>query len=588
LTLWKNDQEECDRVYIALYRLQTEGRVAYRRLVGMHGGGGGTSDANHLAYLTAKMEADKLQGHYHDGFPLDTVWPGAVPNAAYPETITSIGTNEAFAYTFCWHGSAPFIVWHRPLMAEFERNLQVYDPKFKDETDTTNQHEGPEALGAPYWGWEGWDGITLPIEVSTPMYTVKTNAWADKGYPQGSAFPNPFHRWFAPVSVEDQMNEVFPDLLNDANCTTRAGAFYDQNQQHEFDWPTDMSDANSNTPSMYENVMNAIANPVFMEFATKGSTQSDDETTAWGEGGGNTSIENPHNLFHNRVGGTPFGGLQGRGNQFFFFDGVTTPERIQKAQEDDLDGVDYMQYYGTMTSNQSIFDPIFWLHHGNIERQLMSWQALHTEGDDGVVMPNDALRATVIYPWTKPAQLYAGNESWNSPCDDTYNATFGDWFDTSVLRYEYDALIQPDVSANVTTASSATAFGFGGLPMLKAIIKGAVEAEPIRIMVEIERKHYRTGDFRLFCNGKLVGSDSVFSAQGTPCGRCRSGKSTRTLHYCVLDGVGSLDDVLSTISGGGFTLKRNRINVPYVAVKARAWHEGVSIFGKKPRKRSRK
>ena len=37
--LWNDPvkAEVCDRVFVALYRFQTEGRLAYRRLLGMHG-----------------------------------------------------------------------------------------------------------------------------------------------------------------------------------------------------------------------------------------------------------------------------------------------------------------------------------------------------------------------------------------------------------------------------------------------------------------------------------------------------------------------------------------------------------------------
>mmetsp|Transcript_24178 Transcript_24178/g.36636 ORF Transcript_24178/g.36636 Transcript_24178/m.36636 type:complete len:219 (+) Transcript_24178:162-818(+) len=54
---------ECDRIFIALHRLQTEGRVGYRRLLGMHGGGGGTSDEAFREILTAKMKMN-IDTHY--------------------------------------------------------------------------------------------------------------------------------------------------------------------------------------------------------------------------------------------------------------------------------------------------------------------------------------------------------------------------------------------------------------------------------------------------------------------------------------------------------------------------------------------
>lgn len=599
--LWDNHPEECDRVYIALHRLQTEGRVAYRRLVGMHGGGGGTSDTDHhLPNLIAKMQADLDQHHFHSNIPLDTAWPGSVPNAAYPApvSLTCANSENVFAYTFCWHGAAPFILWHRPLMAEFERNLQVYDPKFIGDAGNMNQHVGSEALGAPYWGWEEWDGDTLPIQVTVPEYQIKTNKWADKdeAYVQGMTIPNPFYRWFAPVDLQDQVKEVFPDELNDANCTLRSSAFDDPNQRHDYKWPTvTTTDPDGElVVNMKDNVMNSLANKDWMLFATKGNTQSDSETAAWGEGGGNTSIENPHNQFHNRVGGLTHGGLQGREKQYFFFDGLTTPARLKRAQDEDDDEFDDViqnsEYMGTMTSNQSIFDPIFWLHHGNIERQHMSWQATHL-GNNGVTLPNDDLMNTVLYPWTKPGKLKLGHEGWNSPCTAEYNATFGDWWEPATLGYEYDELIEPTIVPNVTSPDKAVAF-MGGLP-LRASVPGSVDVAPVRLIVQIKAGQYKNGDFDLYYDGKLIASDSVISAQGTPCARCSGKAATRSLHFEVSRGVGSLDQVEEAINDHNkndskFKLTRTgRRNVPIVALKASAWHASAAVLGRKPRKRSK-
>lgn len=103
-------------------------------------------------------------------------------------------------------------MWHRPLMSEFERGLQDYDPEYGDDVphNDARRHSGPHASGAPYWGWEGWDDLSLPQVVANPIYVIKTDEWKDEGYPEGSTFPNPFHRWFAPVSLENQREEIFP------------------------------------------------------------------------------------------------------------------------------------------------------------------------------------------------------------------------------------------------------------------------------------------------------------------------------------------------------------------------------------------
>ena len=90
------DKGELDRYMIALYRYQTEGRVAYRRIMGMHGGGGGwkggdvpnVKDRNgqQLTYeglLLAKATADAKQGHYDTSTSF--TWPDISPNNAVPE-----------------------------------------------------------------------------------------------------------------------------------------------------------------------------------------------------------------------------------------------------------------------------------------------------------------------------------------------------------------------------------------------------------------------------------------------------------------------------------------------------------------------
>ena len=74
---------ECDRIFIALHRFQTDGKVAYRRLVGLHGGGGGTSDEGLRKILTEKMTKD-IKCHYGCEFPDNGYWPEPVPNAPFP------------------------------------------------------------------------------------------------------------------------------------------------------------------------------------------------------------------------------------------------------------------------------------------------------------------------------------------------------------------------------------------------------------------------------------------------------------------------------------------------------------------------
>ena len=146
---------ECDRIFIALHRFQTIGQISYRRLLGMHGGDGGTSCTKFHEILEAKVKKD-LDGHsgYGGEFPENGFWPSPVPNAPPPSKVSADEEKRCFTYMFCWHAQPEFLLWYRPLMAEFERNLQEYDPKYDNvqESEKWKCHKGPDAIAAPYWG----------------------------------------------------------------------------------------------------------------------------------------------------------------------------------------------------------------------------------------------------------------------------------------------------------------------------------------------------------------------------------------------------------------------------------------------------
>ena len=511
LAIWDGKQEDkalCDRIMISFHRFQTgrdetkaPGRVSYRRLVGMHGGGGGTSDPKFLEILTSKMNDDVRQ-HYQDkdsgkiNLPDHALWPYPYPNAAEPRKVDFNMKGAAFMYQFCWHGAPPFLLWHRAYMAEFEYNLQKNDPKFDhiDNKDDPMLHQGSDALGLPYWPWEGWDGLTLPIQISLEYYTVKTDMWEKNGFPQGSTFPNPFHRWFAPVSLEQQMSEAFPPQMTAANTTTRAQAFSDVTIGHargayDSTWTIHGQDSPGNM-AMSDIVHEAIANNNWNMFSTVAF-------------GGNSSIENPHNKFHNHIGGAKIlGGAQGSEMQWW-------PDAKERK----------LPYVGTMTQNQSAHDPIFWLHHSNVERQLMSWQKLwlpdgdkprssrgdkrKQANDDEVQVsepshpsqPSEDLLNVVLYPWTKPAKLYAGHQSYNSENTDENNAKFSDWWNWSNLPYEYDRLIMPQQKRQMTGYASF-------------------------VDVYVENKDFASGEYTLLFNGGVIGTQAILTAQTSLCAHC--------------------------------------------------------------------
>ena len=81
----------------------------------------------------------------------------------------------------------------------------------------------------------------------------------------------------------------------------------------------------------------------------------------------------------------------------------------------------------------------------------------------------------VLYPWTKPDQLYQGNEFWNSEDNPINNALFGDWWDWQSLRYVYDDYL---VSSPVLTTSTLN----------------------VRVSLKIAKEDYKRGDYTLKWN----------------------------------------------------------------------------------------
>jgi len=308
---------------------------------------------------------------------------------------------------------------------------------------------------------------------------------------KGFTFSNPFHRWFAPVSLEDQLAERFPTSINDNNCTLRSQGFEDTNVPHLLPWLTENTDPAS--PSMSAVVKAAMAQPDYMKFATVKREV----------GGKQYSIENAHNKFHNHVGGIWLGGHAG-----------------QQTAPLVGDGFDYV---GTMTSNQSIYDPLFWLHHSNVERQLISWQKIWPDSKP----PAEVLK-TVLYPWTKPEKLAGENYSWNTPSSEENDGTVADWF-SAELPYEYDVYIsQPDI------------------PRARHFYD--------RTQFELTAKFKkvpRGGEFTVEdSNQKAVANIAILNAIGSGCLKC---KARNTVSFLT-----------ETKAEGPLVLKRNGIVIPGV------------------------
>jgi len=102
---------------------------------------------------------------------------------------------------------------------------------------------------------------------------------------------NPLYRWFAPMLPHHQLNETFPsDIPESTNCTTREPALSDRSGALNFEFPFPKNNKDG-IPSIETSIRNAMMESDFLAFST--TTHN-----------GRNSIENGHNLFHNRTGGS--------------------------------------------------------------------------------------------------------------------------------------------------------------------------------------------------------------------------------------------------------------------------------------------
>ena len=87
-----------------------------------------------------------------------------------------------------------------------------------------------------------------------------------------------------------------------------------------------------------------------------------------------------------------------------------------------------------------------------MDRQFYSWQKRFAKPEDAldVSKPSEKLMNRVLYPWTKPNELFnKGNLSHNTPSSEETDARVSDWWPTSDLPYEYEEYLtfpaKPDI-----------------------------------------------------------------------------------------------------------------------------------------------
>ncbi|KAF3274294.1 hypothetical protein TWF970_008044 [Orbilia oligospora] len=273
--------------------------------------------------------------------------------------LISDPANGAFTGTgYCTHGSTLFPTWHRPYLAYVEEVLWAsaalevrpalapkapngWNQKDWDE-ERVKWERALEQLRIPYWDW-GLDNADLPPQAyarthkfkyfparkekdfpewENPLYTFKFNP---NTYNAGSNFGNDrFRNWFRTLRHPPTEVPGVGDNINECRATLRQNGNNVRQQVHELLLRSLPSDKQAN-----------IREP--------GKINTASDPARWGAfsnrvGNNGASVESIHDGIHVWVGGP----------------------------------------YGHMTSvPYSSFDPVFFLHHTNVDRLFAIWQAVN-------------------------------------------------------------------------------------------------------------------------------------------------------------------------------------------------------------------
>ncbi|KAF8250011.1 Di-copper centre-containing protein [Wilcoxina mikolae CBS 423.85] len=228
---------------------------------------------------------------------------------------------------YCTHSSALFVTWHRPYLSLIEQRLVYHakieaakfnDPKWK---------AAAKKLRLPYWDWAA-DDLKSGIPGVVMQPTVSLTQPTSSGGESTVTIANPLYQYS--FTNQDYRNRYFTGFYTQAAHTLRQ--------------PLDASTSQNNVADQVmraaytarrQNTYNLFSIPTFHEFSSTafsiGGTPN-----AW------TSVESIHNQVHSSMGGTT-PGLAGH-----------------------MSLVDY-----------SSFDPIFWLHHVQVDRLGAMYQATH-------------------------------------------------------------------------------------------------------------------------------------------------------------------------------------------------------------------
>ncbi|CCX04285.1 hypothetical protein FPQ18DRAFT_280049 [Pyronema domesticum] len=268
----------------------------------------------------SKSETDSLSYYQISGIH-------GVPFIPWQETSVS---SQDPSRGYCTHNSPLFATWHRPYLALMEQRLAKH-AEFE-----ASKFTGPEAarwrsaarnVRLPYWDWAASDLQSRQPRQLTDS-TVSVRRAGPGGAPETVTIANPLREYrFTNSNLRAQ---YFRNQFQAATTTRRQPPSSALTSSNMGAVDTSMFRDYSSRRSQ---VFNLFTIPTFNEF-------SNTQRSANGTPNSWNSVESIHNIIHVNAGGQ----------------------------------------WGHMTAvAYSAFDPIFWLHHCNVDRLIAMYQAVYPD-----------------------------------------------------------------------------------------------------------------------------------------------------------------------------------------------------------------
>ncbi|KAK6532025.1 hypothetical protein TWF694_003188 [Orbilia ellipsospora] len=231
---------------------------------------------------------------------------------------------------YCTHADILFLSWHRPYLALYESLLlsevnAIAKAYPAGSSDSTKYLAAAANFRIPYWDWAS--SPTLPDLIgSQPTVTVQDPT---KG---STNIPNPLFAYKYHFTSTSQQRSELPNAPFVTNKQTSRLEIGQLNAQ--------LTNIGTNLKNRVYNLLTAYTD--YVNFSNKGTTQTVNGQT--------DSLESVHDVIHATVGGN----------------------------NGEMAYVDYAAH-----------DPLFFLHHTNIDRIFAIWQAIHSNSTNPYISSSD-------------------------------------------------------------------------------------------------------------------------------------------------------------------------------------------------------